>query len=923
MSWNIDSPAAEYFDHNTPGLSSLIQEVQATQEIAIDTETTGLINWKDVPLYWSLAWGGRRVTLNVSAIHKFREVFADENKRWLMANAKYDTHILANAGFTLAGKLVDVQVMHSLLYEERSHALKEMHQHLFNWKWQDFQDSFGKITEKNTSEMIIRKVESENFPLLCEYSANDSWGTLRCYKELSRQLKNAPTYSLFRGHPLYIETLWDLFDRVEVPYTKALWQTERNGILVDQEYLQRIAPDAVAEIEDLEKEICKTAGKVFNPASPAQLADYFFNKLQVKPTKWTKGGVTGVKKPSVDVSFLEHYADSVPMAALVLRHRELKKLHGTYIVGLQEHIDPTGRIHPTYNQDVTRTGRVSCVAAWTPVKTKQGSKSIFEVEIGDYVWTHKNRWRRVQNRFTRSADHMYDIRFSTGEILTCTIYHKLLSSTGQWITVGELLNEYLQSVGSRSSKAESSTGSIQVERVLNSNEDSRETKDYFSQCLSHTCALHARGREESTPEGKILSLKNWYQEPYEGEERNQTSQLEGGVRRWQGIPNHKVQREEVFCTPCGVNESLGYSENTQRHGSASYRQQSEEQQYRQLGSSNQIRTQVNTLLSGQGLTSIKVEEINYRGSFEVYDITVEEDESYFGCGVYSHNCKEPNLQTIPRPEGDKWKLRGAFIAGKGKKLLVGDYEQLEMRILACASLEPGMIEVINKGWDIHMGNAAMIFGIPYEEVLQAKKIEKKVGTKELPASALTARVKECLMARTSAKTLGFGLIYGMGPNKLANALGISLVEAEAKVLQFEKAYPAAKQFKDEVVAQALRTGYTFTILGRRRNVPEIASHNRLERMRGERVALNTEIQGSAADVVKMAQVLLHKARLDRRYDAQAILQVHDELVHECPNEAADRAMTEIVEWMEHPFPIDLATQLTVSINKGDNWLQAK
>jgi DNA polymerase-1 len=579
------------------------------------------------------------MTLNVSALHKFKEAFADPRKRWIFANAKYDAHIFANVGVHFAGKLIDICVMHALLYEERPHGLKDINLHLFGWVWQDFQDTFGRITKDNTSEMIIRRAEAENFPLLCEYAANDSWGTLQSYVELRRQLQNAPTHSLFRGRPLCIETLWDLFDKIEVPYTKVLWHTERNGVLVNQEYLHSISPTAVAEIEELERSICKEAGKVINPASAPQLSEYFFEKMQVKPLKMTKGGKSGVRKPSVDESFLEHYADQIPMAKMVLRHRSLKKLHGTYITGLQEKMDPHYRIHSRFNQDVARTGRLS--------------------------------------------------------------------------------------------------------------------------------------------------------------------------------------------------------------------------------------------------------------------------------------SSDPNMQNIPKPENDKWKLRGAFVAPPGHKLIVADYEQLEMRLLACASLEPGMIEVIKKGWDIHMGNASMIFGMPYEEIKAAKKM------KEQNPSALTERMLECLAARAAAKDIGFGLIYGMGPDKLANSLGVTRPEAEAKIKQFKEAYPAAHAFTIEAVRETEDTGYSFTILGRRRNVPEIASSRRDERMRGERIAVNTQIQGSAADVVKMAQILLFNSGIDRRFGALPNLQVHDELMHECPNETADEAEKEIKEWMEHPFPIDLAVPLNVSISQGHSWMEAK
>jgi DNA polymerase-1 len=644
--WNINVPPANYYDHTHPKLEELVKEIADQDEVALDTETTGLIVWKDVPLYWSLAWGNKRITLNASVLPYFEDVFKDPTKRWIFANAKYDAHILGNVGVVLAGDLVDIQVQHALLYEERPHGLKDIALHVLGWKWSDFQDTFGKIGKLQSAEDVIRRAERENFNLLVEYAANDAWGTLGGYRELKKQLQKAGTFSLYKDTPPYIETLDDLFEKIEIPFTKVLFDNERNGIKVDMEYLADIAPTASEEIQSLEKEITKEAGFVLNPNSTPQLRKYFFDGLGLTPLKKTKGGKTGKRQPSVDAKFLEHYSDKgVAMASMVLRHRELSKLYGTYVVGLSNVVDGNDRIHTRFNQDIARTGR--------------------------------------------------------------------LSSAG------------------------------------------------------------------------------------------------------------------------------------------------------------------------------------------------------------------PNLQNIPRPDNDKWKLRGAFVAEEGMELVVADYEQLEMRLLACGSLEQDMIDVINKGWDIHMGNASMIFGIAYDEIKAAKKIEKAVKAGEADYSAITPRVQECLDARAAAKTIGFGLVYGMGPGKLGNDLGISKGEAEAKVEQFKEAYPAVDNFTQEMVAETIDTGYSFTIMGRRRNVPQILSPNKGERQKAERIAVNTPIQGSAADVVKMAQILCHRARLDLKYDAKMLLQVHDELVFEMPKEAVPEAMDEIKEWMEHPFFEDMPVPLAVDIGHGQSWMDAK
>lgn len=645
--WNIDLPQTQYFDRNSNAddLQALVNEMKAQPEIAIDTETTGLVSWKDIPLYWSAAWEGKRVTLRSDTLPLFQELWADETKWWVMANAKYDTHILANVGINLRGKLVDTQVMHALLYEEKPHGLKFMAQHILNWSWADFQDTFGKIGKKQSAEDMIRKAERENMNLLIEYASNDACGTYQVFKKLREQLKAALTFSLFRDTHPYIDTLWDLFHKVEVPYTKVLWKMERHGIKVDRERFEKAGPEAEAEILDVHKQINAWAGKVLNVNSPMDLRWFFFDKLGLKPLKMTSGGKSGKRMPSTDEATLEILATQHPAAELVQKHRKLSKLFGTYIKGLHALLDPNDRIHTRYNQDVARTGRLS--------------------------------------------------------------------------------------------------------------------------------------------------------------------------------------------------------------------------------------------------------------------------------------SSEPNLQNIPRPENDRWNLRSAFIAEPGYDIIAVDYEQLEMRLLAAAALEPRMIQIFADGKDIHTGNVEMVFGIPYEDVVNAKKIEKKVKAKELPESEMTDYVKKCIHLRAAIKSVGFGLNYGMGPARLAGQVGISLDEAKKLIEQYMAAYPAVQKFFDEAVKETEQSGYAFTILGRRRNVPEIRSYQRNEQAQGRRIALNTQIQGSAADAAKMAQINLDKVNIEGRYGCRQLLQVHDEIVFECPHDVVDEVMPEIIDLMEHPFSQDLAVHLAVDHGRGTSWGQAK
>src|SRR3989304_3088051 len=149
MGWNVQLPTAEYYLPDDPRLDGIIREVGDLKEIALDTETDGLTLWKCIPYYWSLSWEtngrSRRLCMPASTLHQFKGVFADPTKRWIFANAKFDTHMLANIGINIAGQLVDTQVMHALLFEGQPHGLKDMALQILNWKWTDFGDTFGSL----------------------------------------------------------------------------------------------------------------------------------------------------------------------------------------------------------------------------------------------------------------------------------------------------------------------------------------------------------------------------------------------------------------------------------------------------------------------------------------------------------------------------------------------------------------------------------------------------------------------------------------------------------------------------------------------------------------------------------------------------------------------------------------------------------
>lgn len=684
MGWNIQLPDAEYYTPESPELDGVIREVCDQKEVAIDTETDGLILHRCIPYYWSLSWTSsngrdRRLTMPSSTLLPFKRAFDDTEKTWVFANAKFDMHMLANVDIHPKGLLADVAVQHALLFEEEAHGLKDMARTMLGWKWTDFGDTFGKIRSgycvcggtkashlnqqgvckktgcrsfmQITALDVLRNMEAENLDKLVDYAANDAYATWKLFKKLNDELEKAPTDSLYYNCFPFINTMRDYYYRTELPFTRVLFACERNGLKVNRSYLEGIAPGIERELQDLRIQINGLTGRLMKTKGP-MLVDYFVGEHGLHPKKMTKGGKSGIKKPSVDSKFLkwvseEHRGTVVgEVAGLIVRHEEIDKQYGTYIKNMPGRLDRNDRVHMRLNQDIARTGRLS--------------------------------------------------------------------------------------------------------------------------------------------------------------------------------------------------------------------------------------------------------------------------------------SSDPNMQNITGGEKDKFHLRRAFIAEPGNDIIVADYSQLEMRLLAAAAQEPAMMDIFHRKWDIHMGNASLVFNIPYEDLVEAKAMDKAVKAGKAPESALTSYHHKCLMYRERAKTIGFGLNYGMKEKQMAARMGCSVQEAVETIEQYMTTYPAVRLHFEREAEATRRTEYAFTLMGRRRYLPDINSSDDYARFRAERQSSNMGIQGTAAEACKMAMIHIYEdVELRDKYGYNMCLQVHDEIVGECPKECTPIVKERVREWMEHPFPSDIGVPLTVDIGHGESWGLAK
>lgn len=265
----------------------------------------------------------------------------------------------------------------------------------------------------------------------------------------------------------------------------------------------------------------------------------------------------------------------------------------------------------------------------------------------------------------------------------------------------------------------------------------------------------------------------------------------------------------------------------------------------------------------------------------------------FGTATGRLSCRDPNLQNIPVRSESGRKIRAAFTARPGHVLISADYSQIELVVLAHLSGDENMSRAFNEGTDIHKATASLIFGLPADKI-----------TPDM---------------RRTAKTINFGVIYGMSAFRLAKDLGISRTQSKEFIDTYFDRYSAIRDFITNTVHAAEKTGEVQTMMGHRRKITGITSANKIEKAAADRMAVNTPVQGTAADIVKQAMINLDKALKETNSSAKMLLQVHDELILECPDNPAEiEKTTELLKTtMENA--VKLNVPLKVSIETGKNW----
>ena len=256
---------------------------------------------------------------------------------------------------------------------------------------------------------------------------------------------------------------------------------------------------------------------------------------------------------------------------------------------------------------------------------------------------------------------------------------------------------------------------------------------------------------------------------------------------------------------------------------------------------------------------------------------------------------EPNMQNIPVRTELGSQMRKFFVANEGKTLIDADYSQIELRVMAHLCGDKNMIAAFSSGEDIHTSTAAQVFDMPPVMV-----------TPEM---------------RSAAKAVNFGIIYGIGAFSLSKDIGTSVAQAKKYISDYLDKYPKVNEFMESTVENASRDGYVTTMFGRRRRIPELSSSNKMLQAAGKRIAMNTPVQGTAADLIKIAMINVYRRLKAEDLDAKLILQVHDELILEASLDCAQRASEILKEEMQDVY--DMRVPLSVDVHTGDSWYEAK
>lgn len=683
--------------------------------------------------------------------------------------------------------------------------------------------------------------------------------------------------------------------RFEMDVLKVLLPMEKQGVNIDRKRLEELGEVLEEDMERCKAQLFREAGKPWDVDAAAAKGWFIYEHLGFEPTEFTKK----THKPSTTAAAIEKFRYKHKMIKVLLHYSDIKKLHSTYVVSLLQHLSDNDKLHANFKQAGTKTGRFSCVSGNTEIMTSRG---LFRIEDyvpqqGDLVPTSSGRWMPVARKVKVGKEEVFRVCLANGAFIECTANHRLRTPHG-WRRVRDLTPG--KKVFHVSVEALLQQPTEHPHRSQGVSSGGQADRRYLGRAVGYDPAEHSlhpggeprqgsvQGREGSAlltvqADGEPNGWQEWFTAPQlQGRDQDQgrlpAGQGAGALRVGAQADDGRRSWPQALASPMG---------------GASHQRGEGRQPARQLCFGDK------SWASSAARQEVAVARVEPLGAVEVWDLSVVEDQSYWSQGFLSHNCSDPNLQNIPRVTGDPDDrgalIRTMFVAPPGYKLIVADYDQIELRVLAHFSKDPVLLKVFNEGLDPHAMTAAMVLGIDIEEVTKDER--QKYG-----------------------KTINFASVYGAGARRLGEQIGCSKGKAQKFLDKYQEEYAGVYDFSRQAVkvCRQRKPHYVKTLMGRRRRVPDIMHPDNMVRWRAERQTVNSIIQGSAADLIKLAMVRLDDLLTDS--PAQLVLSVHDELITLVSDEYVD----ETIELMEEAMMIDaLRVPLTVEAKAGQSWAEAK
>jgi len=946
-------------------IDDLVRRLREAPAFSFDLETTGLnpLEAEIIGLSFSvdegvafyvptLREGGRQGMLFgfdvdrdrlPEVLARLKPVLEDPSRPKGGQNVKYDILVLARYGVAVRGIAFDTMIASYLCDPSlRQHNIDILALRYLDLRKTATEELIGKRGERQLS---MRDVPDDE---VLRYACEDADFALRLHRVLAPRLEQLDCKRLYR--------------EVELPLLEVLARMERAGVKVDIPRLRRLGDEFEARLCEKAEEIYALAGEAFNIDSPKQLTAVLYDKLEVQK----RSGVR-VKKLktgySTDQAILEQIAageDGHPIVAKILEYRTYRKLKGTYLDALPALADPDGLIHTSFNQAVAATGRLSCLPAGTLVDTQNGLVGIEEVRAGDLVRTPigAKPVGRVERTGRRAQ---VEVRLENGIVCAMSPDHKVRSA-GRWLEAHELgpgdpvymsrhgglfgdsVPDELRTFDGDPQAPQAAGLAAAAIAILDDERGAkvprwlfrapeRVVRGFLRGLLYRGPAsgareggrrsrragkrpAEARGRPEGRGRRTLRSRSREFLSDLQqlltlfgiiARLRERRPRAAGPARAGKGVPAASprpgyellIEADDVLRLE---NPDAGDDHDAERPPArpriavAAIRAAPGMAEAVEPGPL----PVEHAPLALEATLGLYVEQpvaaVTPCAPAVTHEIEVEEARCYFANGILVSNSSEPNLQNIPIRGEEGRRIRQAFVPrAPGNVLLSADYSQIELRVLAHVTEDETLVLTFRRGEDVHRTTAARVFGVAPEAV-----------THDL---------------RSKAKVINFGIIYGMGPQRLARETGLTLEEAQRFIADYFEKFPGIKAYIDRTIDQAERTGYVQTVLGRRRLIPDIRSPNPRIRAAARNMAVNTPIQGSAADLIKVAMVRIDRLLAERGLRAQMVLQVHDELLFDVPAAEVEVVRELVRDTMENVHE-GFKVPLKVDLGMGKSWLEA-